>query len=257
MAQSEETIRRRIDALGLTEPFVAPYGQGDNEIIVELPGEGDPNRAKSVIQAGGQLELHRVEDANPYPSETAALAAHGGVLAAEHANWCRRRTRTPPGKASVYLLDRAAHHYRPGPAQRHGAAEHRQSRLLRSIVHAFDRGGAPLRSLHRAERRPADGIVLDHKVESAPVIQSRIDDQGRITGRFGQQEANDLALVLRAGRPASFHPISRRAHCRTVTGCRFDPPRHAGVDRQPAGGADFHGGLLPAVRRQRGDGACC
>src|SRR3984885_6807862 len=80
MSQSEETIRRRIDALGLTEPFVAPYGQGDNEIIVELPGEGDPNRAKSVIQAGGQLELLRVEDANPYPSETAALAAHGGVL---------------------------------------------------------------------------------------------------------------------------------------------------------------------------------
>ena len=38
MSQSEETIRRRIDALGLTEPFVAPYGQGDNEIIVELPG---------------------------------------------------------------------------------------------------------------------------------------------------------------------------------------------------------------------------
>src|ERR1700676_2524625 len=80
MAQSEDTIRRRIDALGLTEPVVAPYGQGDNEIIVELPGEGDPNRAKSVIQAGGQLELRRVEDPNPYPSEAAAMAAHGGVL---------------------------------------------------------------------------------------------------------------------------------------------------------------------------------
>src|SRR5437588_9986984 len=73
MSQSEDTIRRRIDALGLTEPVVAPYGQGDNEIIVELPGEGDPNRAKSVIQAGGQLELRRVEDPNPYPSEAAAL----------------------------------------------------------------------------------------------------------------------------------------------------------------------------------------
>src|SRR5579872_6662205 len=80
MDQAEETIRRRIDALGLTEPLVAPYGQGDNEIIVELPGEGDPNRAKSVIQAGGQLELHLVMDAQAYPSEAAALAAHGGVL---------------------------------------------------------------------------------------------------------------------------------------------------------------------------------
>ena len=80
MDQAEETIRRRIDALGLTEPLVAPYGQGDNEIIVELPGEGDPNRAKNVIQAGGQLELHLVLDSAPYPSEAAALAAHGGVL---------------------------------------------------------------------------------------------------------------------------------------------------------------------------------
>src|SRR6202162_1135353 len=78
--QAEETIRRRIDALGLTEPLVAPYGQGDNEIIVELPGEGDPNRAKNVIQAGGQLELHLVLDSIPYSSEAAALAAHGGVL---------------------------------------------------------------------------------------------------------------------------------------------------------------------------------
>jgi len=80
MDQAEETIRRRIDALGLREPLVAPYGQGENEIIVELPGEGDPNRAKSVIQAGGQLELHLVLDTTPYQSEVAALAARGGVL---------------------------------------------------------------------------------------------------------------------------------------------------------------------------------
>src|ERR1700674_2430910 len=80
MDQAEATIRRRIDALGLTEPLVAPYGQGDNEIIVELPGEGDPNRAKNVIQAGGQLELHLVLDNTSYSSEAAALAAHGGVL---------------------------------------------------------------------------------------------------------------------------------------------------------------------------------
>src|ERR1700681_4467066 len=80
MDQAEETIRRRIDALGLTEPLVAPYGQGENEIIVELPGEGDPNRAKSVIQAGGQLELHLVMDTTAYPSEAGGLAAHGGIL---------------------------------------------------------------------------------------------------------------------------------------------------------------------------------
>jgi len=83
-----------IDALGLTEPLVAPYGQGENEIIVELPGEGDPNRAKSVIQAGGQLELHLVLDGTPYSSEAAAMAAHGGVLR-QIRNWCKARVRLP------------------------------------------------------------------------------------------------------------------------------------------------------------------
>jgi len=52
---------------------------------------------------------------------------------------------------------------------------------------------------------------LDRKVVSAPVIQSRIEDSGRITGRFGQQESNDLALVLRAGAlPASIRYLEER-----------------------------------------------
>ena len=86
MDQAEETIRRRIDALGLTEPLVAPYGQGDNEIIVELPGEGDPNRAKSVIQAGGQLELHLVLDTTPYPVRSGGAGRAWRRFAAERAN---------------------------------------------------------------------------------------------------------------------------------------------------------------------------
>src|SRR5205807_4127548 len=81
MTQSLETIERRINALGLTEPTIQRRGGSNaNEILVQLPGEGDPSRAKAVIQAGGQLELRLVEDPSPYPSQTAALAAHGGVL---------------------------------------------------------------------------------------------------------------------------------------------------------------------------------
>ncbi|MGH9710320.1 MAG: hypothetical protein ACRD37_07225, partial [Candidatus Acidiferrales bacterium] len=80
MDQSLETIRRRISALGLKEPNVAPTGRGQDEILVELPGEGDPTRAKQVIQAGGQLRLQLVLDDTAYPSEAAALAAHSGVL---------------------------------------------------------------------------------------------------------------------------------------------------------------------------------
>src|SRR5580692_5152974 len=79
MVQALETITRRINALGLTEPTIATTGRGDNEILVQLPGEGDPSRAKAVIQAGGQLTLNRVADDQPYPLE-AAPAGEGCVL---------------------------------------------------------------------------------------------------------------------------------------------------------------------------------
>ena len=134
MSQSEDTIRRRIDQLGLTEPVVAPYGQGENEIIVELPGEGDPIRAKSVIQAGGQLEIRLVEDANPYPSEAAALAAHNGVLppnteiAAGQASVQTPERRA--GQAGMWL-DRVPIDDRARPAQRRCRAQHGTTALLR------------------------------------------------------------------------------------------------------------------------------
>jgi preprotein translocase subunit SecD len=210
MQQSEDTIRRRIDALGLTEPYVAAYGQGKNEIIVELPGEGDPNRAKSVIQAGGQLELRRVSDPNPYPSEVAVLGAHGGVLPPA--------TEILPGKEAdattqggVWVVDRT-----PIITGR----DLRSATALPSTDNPGSYEVAFTLSTEAARRfgpfteqnigRPM-AIVLDHKVESAPVIQSRINDSGRITGKFGQQEANDLALVLRAGAlPASITYLEER-----------------------------------------------
>src|SRR5712664_2731690 len=65
MTQSLETIERRINALGLKEPTIQLHGRKDNEILVQLPGQGDPTRAKAVIQAGGQLELMLLVDPTP------------------------------------------------------------------------------------------------------------------------------------------------------------------------------------------------
>ena len=81
MSQSEDTIRRRIDQLGLTEPLVAPYGRGENEIIVELPGEGDPG-ARQVRDSGRRPARNSAGAGrrHPYPSEAAAMSAHNGVL---------------------------------------------------------------------------------------------------------------------------------------------------------------------------------
>ncbi|MBI3670067.1 MAG: protein translocase subunit SecD [Acidobacteria bacterium] len=212
--QSEETIRRRIDQLGLTEPTIQQHGRGENEILVQLPGEGDPARAKGVIQAGGQLELRRVADTVPYPSEAAALAAHSGVL--PQGTELVRGKIDPgqggqPGAESWYVLDRTP--IVTGRDLRSAVANRSTENIGFYEVHFNLSTEAARRFGPFTEQnigRPM-AIVLEHRVQSAPVIQSRIDDSGRITGRFGQQEANDLALVLRAGAlPASIKYLEER-----------------------------------------------
>src|SRR5436309_15022914 len=77
MEHSIETIAQRINALGLREPTIQPRGgRNANEILVQLPGVGDPAEALGVIQAGGQLELRFVRDPVTYPSVAAYMAQH-------------------------------------------------------------------------------------------------------------------------------------------------------------------------------------
>ncbi len=210
LLQTEDTIRRRIDALGLTEPYVAAYGRGDNQIIVELPGEGDPTRAKAVIQVGGQLELRRVTDTTVYPSEVAALAVHGGVLP-PGTELIATNTTDAAGQRGVYLVDRipiiTGRDLRSATALPSTDAPGAYEVAFTLSIEAARRFG-PFTEQNIG--RPM-AIVLDDTVKSAPVIQSRIEDSGRITGQFGQQESADLALVLEAGGlPASINYLEER-----------------------------------------------
>ena len=217
MTQSLETIERRINALGLTEPTIQPRGgRNANEILVQLPGVGDPGEAKRVIQAGGQLELRLVEDPTPYSSQTEALSRHGGIL--------------PPG-TEIVPDD-------PKTRKSSGGADSLESWYVLSRVAAVT--GRDLRSA--VENRNASNpgmweinftlspdaarrfgpftqqnlgrqmaIVLDHKVSSAPTIQGKIEDNGVITGNFSQDSAHELALTLRAGAlPASIKYLEER-----------------------------------------------
>jgi preprotein translocase subunit SecD len=214
MQQSLETIERRINALGLTEPTIQQHGRNDNEILVQLPGEGDPSRAKAVIQAGGQLELRLVEDPSPYPSQTAALAAHGGVLPpGTELVPGRSENRTPGADTGEvwYLLSRTV--VVSGRDLR-SATENRNSNnpgqwqvnFSLSSEGAQRFGPFTEQNVHRQM-----AIVLEHRVYSAPVINSRIDDSGFIEGNFSQESAHDLALVLRAGAlPASIKYLEER-----------------------------------------------
>ncbi|HVS88145.1 MAG TPA: protein translocase subunit SecD [Candidatus Acidoferrum sp.] len=216
MTQSLETIERRINALGLTEPTIQLHGRKDNEILVQLPGEGDPSRAKAVIQAGGQLELKLVEDPVAYASQIEALARHGGILPpGTEIVPGRSENRTPSGTADMgeswYVLSRA-----PVVTGRdlRSATENRntnnpgmwQVNFTLSAEAARRFGPFTEQNLHRQM-----AIVLEHRVYSAPVINGRIDDSGMIEGNFSQDSAHDLALVLRAGAlPASIKYLEER-----------------------------------------------
>ena len=213
MDQALETITRRINALGLTEPTIAFTGRGDNEILVQLPGEGDPTRAKAVIQAGGQLSLNRVADDQTYPSEAAALAAKGGVLppGTEILPGRSDSAAGPTAAPVYYILDRAPavtgadlRGATPAPDTNNPSQYQVHFELSTAAAARF----GPFTEANIGHRM---AIVLDHQVYSAPVIQGRIDDNGEITGNFNQDSAHDLALVLRAGAlPASIKYLEER-----------------------------------------------
>jgi preprotein translocase subunit SecD len=213
MNQALETITRRINGLGLTEPTIAFTGRGDDEILVQLPGEGDPTRAKAVIQAGGQLQLQRVADDQTYPSEAAALAAHGGILPAGTMIVSGRAEGAAPGQPqqAYYILDRAPivtgedlRGADPEPSTNYPGQYEVHFQLSTAAAARF----GPFTEANVGHRM---AIVLDRQVYTAPVINSRIEDSGVIEGNFTQETAQDLALVLRAGAlPASIKYLAER-----------------------------------------------
>ena len=202
MQQSLDTLNRRINALGLTEPTIQFHGRKDNEILIQLPGEGDPSRAKAVIQAGGQLELRLVEDPVSYPSEAAARAAHPIFPAGTELLRARNEGRVSPGSSTGenwYLVSRApVVTGRDLRSARENPNPDRPGTWKVEFTLSVDaaRRFGPFTEQNQGRQM---AICLEHQVYSAPTIKSRIEDSGFIEGTFGQAEAHDLALVLTAG----------------------------------------------------------
>ena len=195
LTQAMETIRRRVDALGVTEPTIAEYGQGDFELVVQLPGVDDPSRVKDIMKNTALLELKLVQD-GPFPSREAALAQHGGVLPPD--------SELLPGtdeqsKNQVwYILNRI-----PAVTGRDltGADPSHDESGRPDVNFTLNMDGAQrFGQVTAANVGKLLAIVLDNRVYEAPVIHSQITDRGQITGgNFTTQSASDLALVLRSG----------------------------------------------------------
>jgi protein-export membrane protein SecD len=196
---SIETIRRRVDAFGTTEPSI--QREGRNRILVQVPGVSDVQRLKNLIGETGKLEFRMVD-----PSADAA-----DVAASKKA---------PPGTELVYSSDEPPIPYvlkdqvlvsgeslvgsQPGFDSQTGEPV---------VTFRFDSAGAK-----RFGRATQDNvglpfaIVLDNKVVSAPVIREPIlGGTGQISGSFSVQEANDLSVLLRSGAlPAKLTVIEER-----------------------------------------------
>ncbi len=198
--QSIEIVRRRIDATGVREPTI--QREGEDRILVELPGVGDPERIKKLIGKTAKLTFQFV-DIDHSPEE-----AEGG--------------RTPPGdelmpsdkpaangKPTMYLVHRRV--MVSGDTLVDAQPSFQDNQPVVSF--RFDAVGARrFADATKANVGKPFAIVLDSKVISAPVIREPIlGGSGIITGGFTVQEAQDLALLLRAGAlPAPLKVLEER-----------------------------------------------
>jgi preprotein translocase subunit SecD len=188
-----KTLERRVNELGVAEPVIAQHGSAGDQILIQLPGVTDVESAKRVINRTAQLALKLVEDSAP--SQETLLAAFQGKVP-DNMEVVQGQG-DQPGQPVFYLVRREALITgRDLKNARVGVDENNQPQVNFSLNPAgadkFKRETG-----RNVGRRLA--IILDGRVESAPVIQSQIGAEGRITGRYSTQEADELAKVLRAG----------------------------------------------------------
>jgi preprotein translocase subunit SecD len=198
--QSIEIVRRRIDETGVREPTI--QRQGEDRILVQLPGIDDPERVKRLLGKTAKLSFHLVD-------ERQALSLAG---------------RVPPGSIQMPSADEAGPDGRPrmymlkkrvmisGDTLVDSQATFQDNQPVVSF--RFDTLGAKRFGKATTENvGKLFAIVLDGKVISAPVIREPIlGGSGVISGRFSVQGAQDLSLLLRAGAlPAPLTIIEERS----------------------------------------------
>jgi preprotein translocase subunit SecD len=196
VTRSIEIIRKRIDALGATNPDIAR--QGANRIVIEAPGESDPERLKAVIGKTAKLTFQLV-DTTLSPDDLKA-------------------GRIPPDDTILPSDD----HYQPyyvvkrrvmvdGGMLTNALAGHDENGQP-DINFAFNGMGAQRFGEATSENvgKPF-AIIIDSRIISAPNIHTPIlGGSGEITGNFTEESAHDLALMLKTGAlPAPLHMIEQ------------------------------------------------
>ena len=204
--QALETIRNRIDQFGVAEPIV--QRQGLKQIVVQLPGVKDPKRAKDLIKETALLEFKMLDEdirldlpaRVPKDKEAEVLQQFAGQLPEADQILFERMIDKDTGleyrmpyvvKNRVMLTGDVLSDARVSIGQFNDSY----------VSITFDaKGGQEFERITGENVKKRMAVVLDNTIYSAPVIQERISGgRAQITGTFTTQEANDLAIVLRAG----------------------------------------------------------
>ncbi len=207
--QALETIRNRIDQFGVSEPTI--HRQGENEIVVQLPGVKDPKRAIDLIGKTAQLEFKLVDDESPLaaqlpravaPSEEEDLLRQfEDKLPADDEILFEKKVNRETGVVSKLpiLLKKQAVLTGDLLSEARVSLDSRFSEPYVSI--AFNEEGAKrFEEITGENVKKRLAIILDNTVYSAPVIQERIGGgNAQISGNFSMDEAKDLSIVLKAG----------------------------------------------------------
>lgn len=204
---SIEVVRRRIDPAGNKEVLIAP--QGDDRIVVQVPGDDDPEALKAIINRTGQLSFHAA-DLTVNPSDAAAGLLPPNRIMVPFAEF--EGTGRPP---MVLVEDPEI----TGDMVQTASAGQNQDGAGFQINFEFDsRGARRFADYTRNNIGAVFAIVLDNEIISAPTIQSAITQgSGRITGDFTAYEASQTALLIRSGAlPAELTTLEQRSISATL-----------------------------------------
>ncbi|MCE3232511.1 MAG: protein-export rane protein SecD [Rickettsiaceae bacterium] len=196
MDQSIEIVRRRVDETGTREPDIQK--QGDNRILLQVPGLEDPEYLKQLLGKTAKLTFHLLDESFPYPDTS--------------------KTPVPPGTARVMSEDGSAYAIKTKvmlSGDLLAGANAAISTNSQPVVNIkFNNVGAKkFADITKENVGKPFAIVLDNKVLTAPVIRSVIlGGTAEISGNFTTKSANDLALLLRAGAlPAPLDIVEERS----------------------------------------------
>ena len=205
--QTRQILERRINAFGLSEAPVQPYGSRGNELLVQLPGITEHSRIKNLLQSRGVLEWYSVED-GPFTSVEDALAQHGGIVPFNHKLLA---TKPAADRGRTWFLLDSRPIVRGTDLRDARVAADAMDQPVTAFTLSQD-AAARFEQYTKAHIGQRSAIVLDEEILSIPVIEDVIRDSGQIRGAHNREEAEDLAVNLRSGAlPAAIEVVQERA----------------------------------------------